>query len=446
MTARRECFVHIGHTKTGSTSIQNAFGAHREALAARGVCYPRTPGWGNHALLPAAMAPPEQRERGVHPGFWGGLPPALRIERFLEEFPAEMAALPPETRLVVLSSEQCIHMLPDVAAVTRLRDFLAPHFARVRIVVYLRRQDEHVASAYTQLLRDGVIDTPRLPEGGPRQLPHYDYAGLLWRWARVFGQDGVVPRLFERGSLVNGDAIDDFLALCGAQGAVPADDPNRASNPSADTEGQGLMVAVGRAMARVLPGRRASLGDPVWRHFTELVTEAMPGRGWRPGRAEAQEFLARFRDGNEWIRQRWFPDRPSLFTQDFERLPEKSGLPEGPALLDAAMGLLAKLAERSLREEVSQLLALARIEQQQGRIPAALRLLNMAVQADEHAPAPRLLLAELLGARGKRELARQHLAAAAAKLPAEDAELARVTAALDSAGPQGAAGAAPREA
>lgn len=291
-----------------------------------------------------------------------------------------------------------------------------------------------------------MIDTPRLPEGGPRQLPHYDYAGLLWRWARVFGQDGVVPRLFERGSLVNGDAIDDFLALCGAQGAVPAGDPNRASNPSADTEGQGLMVAVGLAMARVLPGRRASLGDPVWRHFTELVTEAMPGRGWRPGRAEAQEFLARFRDGNEWIRQRWFPDRPSLFTQDFERLPEKSGFPEGPALLDAAMGLLAKLAERSLREEVSRLLALARIEQQQGRIPAALRLLNMAVQADEHAPAPRLLLAELLGARGKRELARQHLAAAAAKLPAEDAELARVTAALDSAGPQGAAGAAPREA
>jgi len=426
MPPDRECFLHIGHTKTGSTSIQNALGAHREALARHGVCYPRSPGWGNHALLPAAMAAPELRERGVHPAFWGGLPPAERIARFLEEFPKEMAALPPETRLVVLSSEQCIHMQPDVASVARLRDFLAPHFRRVRIVVYLRRQDEHYASAYTQLLRDGVVEAPRLPAGGSRQLAHYDYAGLLRRWAEVFGEDAVLPRLFERELLVNGDAIDDFLALCGAEGAVPAADPNRSSNPSADGRGQALMVAVGVAMGNALPGHGPALSDPVWRHFTELVTEAMPGRGWRPARAEAREFLDRFRDGNEWIRQRWFPERDSLFTDDLDRLPEVATFPAGEELLRAGAELLAHFARMSLSAEVSHRLALARIEAKAGRAPAALRQLNMAVQADERAPLPRLMLAELLAGRGKPVPAGHHLAAAAAMLPEGDAEVARI--------------------
>lgn len=431
MPPDRECFVHIGHTKTGSTSIQNAMGAHREALARNGVCYPLSPGWGNHALLPAAMASPELREKGVHPAFWNGLPPEERIARFREEFPAEMAALPPEMRLVVLSSEQCIHMQPDVASVTRLRDFLTPHFRRVRVVVYLRRQDDHFASAYTQLLRDGVIKPPRLPEGGPRQLPHYDYAGLLWRWAKVFGQDAVIPRLFERKLLVNGDAIDDFLALCGAEGSVPPEDPNRSSNPSADARGQALMVAVGEAMGRALPGHRAALSDPVWRHFTDLVTEAMPGRGWRPARGEAREFLDRFREGNEWIRQRWFPERTTLFTEDLDKLPETSAFPVGPALLEGAAELLAHFSGMSLGAARDHHVAMARLEMKLDRIPKALRHLNMAVQADENAPEPRLLLAELLARRGQHVPARLHLAAAAQTLPSEDERLARVRGLLE---------------
>ena len=120
MTPKPECMLHIGHSKTGSTSIQNAFAAHRGALAALGVCYPTTPGWANHALVPASAAMPALRERGIHPAFWGGLPPGECIERFRTEFPAEMAALPPSIRTVILSSEQCTFILPDEAWARRV--------------------------------------------------------------------------------------------------------------------------------------------------------------------------------------------------------------------------------------------------------------------------------------------------------------------------------------
>lgn len=428
-TPRPDCLLHIGHSKTGSSSIQNVMANGRRQLAAAGVYYPARPGWSNHALVPASVAPPPLRESGVHPAFWGGIAPEARVAAFRAEFDAEMAALPPGTRLVVLSSEQCIHMLPDVASVQRLRDLLAPYFATVRIVIYLRRQDTHVASAYTQHLRDGVIATPRLPDGGPKELPIYDYAGLLWRWAKVFGTDAIVPRLFDRSELVGGDAVDDFLSLCGlAEGSIAPEGKWRDSNPSVDADGQALMVAVGGLFEQAV-GRPAELANPVWRHFTDLVTDALPGRGWTPPADAARLFVARFAEGNEWIRQQWFPQRPTLFGDAFE--PGSPPLGAGPEMLERALALLAQFARISLETSVAHLLDVAALQAKNGSDDAAIRELNRAIGLDETSPHVRLRLADHLLRKGNPRLAMVHLTVAAAALPDDDSELLRLTALLE---------------
>jgi tetratricopeptide (TPR) repeat protein len=419
VTHKPECLLHIGHSKTGSTSIQNAMAAHRDALAERGVIYPKTPGWSNHALIPASAAPPPLRERGIHPAFWGGLPPGDRIERFLDEFPAEMRDLPETARLVVLSSEQCVYILPDVASIHRLKAFLEPLFSRIRIVVYLRRQDTHFASAYTQKLRDGIVETPRLPDEGAERS-EYDYAGLLWRWAKVFGVEAVVPRLFDRAELVGGDVIDDVLSLCGADGAVPADDQWRASNPSTDAVGQALMVAVGRAMAGG-NGQSASLSDPVWRRFTEIMTAERPGRGWQPPAEMARLFVERFAEGNEWIRERWFPGRATLFSTEYGAA--SGDFPAEETLLAPMSAFVARLAARHLALEVEKHMEVAAVLARRREPEKAIRWLSRAVALDETAPAPRLELAALLGELGRTELAKAHLRVAADRLPGDDARL-----------------------
>lgn len=424
MTNKPECLLHIGHSKTGSTSIQNAFAAHRESLAVRGVCYPKSPGWSNHALIPSAAAPLPLRERGIHPAFWAGLPPGDRIERFLTEFPSEMATLPDSVRTVVMSSEQCIYILPDIASIERLASFLEPHFSRIRIVVYLRRQDTHFASAYTQKLRDGVVDMPRLPSEGAERA-EYDYAALLWRWAKVFGVEAVVPRLFDRAELVGGDVIDDFLSLCDAAGAVPPDSEWRASNPSTDAVGQALMVAVGKAMmGRATGGGTASLANPVWRHFTEMMTDERPGRGWQPPAEMARAFVERFAEGNEWIRERWFADRPSLFSTDFGSA--NGDFPAEETLLADAGDLVARFAARNLAQKVEGHMEMAAVLARHSEPEKALRRLSRAVALDETAPEPRLALARLLAQLGRTELATVHLNVAAAHLPADDTRVQTV--------------------
>ncbi len=67
-----ELVLHIGQSKTGTSSIQRVLGARRAALAAIGVCYPASPGWANHGLLPASLVPVGMLGH-FHPNLWEGM-------------------------------------------------------------------------------------------------------------------------------------------------------------------------------------------------------------------------------------------------------------------------------------------------------------------------------------------------------------------------------------
>lgn len=389
---RPDLVLHIGQSKTGTSSIQRCLSAHRDALRREGVLYPRSPGAANHALLPASLVP-VARLADFHSNVWEGLAPEARLERFRREFAAELDAMGPEIRRVIISAEQCSGLLTDVAAIARLRDLLAPRFSAIRVVIYLRRQDQHFASGYTQGLRVGAIRPPALPEGGPERLPGYDYAALLDRWARVFGEAAITPRIFERAAMRNGDAVDDFLHLCGLQLSVPAEDPARQSNLSLTPGGIALMLAMGRHLNAAGPGRVGG-GAPLWRRFEHAVSEAMPGRGWRPAPAEAAAFLDRFRATNEAARARWFPDRPSLFAEE--------AVPAGPAVggaaapldlspeaaLAAACDLLMREMAQGQQREAAHAMQLGRMHEKLGDRDAARRSYAMALRAlPDHADA-----------------------------------------------------------
>lgn len=388
--SRPDLILHIGQSKTGTSSIQRSLGASRAALRAEGVLYPLSPGAANHALLPASLVP-VSRLGDFHPNVWEGLDPAVRLDRFRREFAAELDAIGPDIRRVVISAEQCSGLLYDAPSITRLRDLLAPRFASIQVVIYLRRQDEHFASGYTQALRVGVIRPPALPEGGPERHPAYDYAALLDRWARVFGEAAIRPRVFERQALLNGDAVDDFLALCGLRLSVPPDHPARQSNLSVTPGGLALMLAMGQHLQASQPGQVTG-GAPLWRRFVQSVSEAMPGRGWRPAPAEAQAFLARFSASNAATCRRWFPDRERLFESPPPAAVPGTAAP-GPDLsatvaLGAACDLLLRELSQAQAREAAHALQLGRLHEKRGDAAAARRSFAAALRAmPDHADA-----------------------------------------------------------
>ena len=405
---KRHLTLHIGLSKTGSSSIQRVLAEQRPAMEALGVYYPRSPGWANHALLPASLVRDPAILWGFHPATWEGMTPAARLARFRTEWEAEMAALPAWAAHVVISAEQIGGLLRSDAEVQRLADLLAPLFESIVVVAYLRRQDQHVASAYSQHLRGGVMEAPALPEGGPEAHYEYDYGTLLGRYAAAFGDATMRVRIFARGSLAGGDVVEDFLSVAGFSLPVPDEAPNKTANVSISLEGQALMLAAGRRMAAACADE-SWRDQPPWRRFAESVSERFAGRGWRPARADAEAFMARFAATNEQARARYFPQLETLFPLDFSDLPERAEVAGESAVMQAAIDLaIHEMAHSAQREAEAAMARYRLLKKLDERGPMRVTL----VRAIKFAPdllQARLALAELYIEDGDRLQAGEHL-------------------------------------
>ncbi len=344
----RDLILHIGTSKTGSTSIQKVLARQRRALRAQGVFYPRSPGGERHELLAVAACTDPRRFKPANRPLWHGMDPQARLDRFAAEFAEEMAAIPGDVHRIIISAEQFSMLLLDRQGVQNLHDMLAPYADRFTVVAYLRRPDQHFASLFSEMIRWGDARRPDLLGMHVSRAHDYDYAALLDRWAAVFGAGQVRPRLFERGAGKRFDVVDDFASVCGVTLAPASGEDARSANPSIVFPAQMVLVELA---SLVNGGRETNVQSAQWRNITQAATTALPGSGWRPTRLEAQAFVARYAERNETVRRRWFPERETLFSTDFSDLPEAPMVARPPALLAASLRIIREMGDMAARRE-----------------------------------------------------------------------------------------------
>jgi hypothetical protein len=83
----RDLILHIGTSKTGSTSIQRVLSTQRPALEAQGVFYPKSPGNERHEFL--AVQASTNRRHMLPPPLWRGQTPTWRRYPSLSIFDAQ---------------------------------------------------------------------------------------------------------------------------------------------------------------------------------------------------------------------------------------------------------------------------------------------------------------------------------------------------------------------
>jgi hypothetical protein len=314
--------LHIGLPKTGTTSIQRMLGTQRGALRERGYYYPS----------PTEGAVPQFLHK-VHRGAGAGA--------FWRSLTEEMAGLPQHDGTVILSGEQCSLSLRDESDVAALHARLADHFTSMRVVVYLRRQDLHAASLFAQALRLGRVAPPDLASFGTEMAPVHDFEALLGRWAAVFGEAALVPRIYARDCLPDGDVVRDFLQVCGLDATWAAQHAAAHNNPSMNLAGQSFLLGIGGWLQAQSGG--GAIDGGTWAGLAALATRGCPGRGWRPFQAEAASYLAGFAASNEAVRRRWFPGRDSLFDMSMSELPVAAELPTVPPDPETAYAIIMEL-------------------------------------------------------------------------------------------------------
>lgn len=352
--ARPDLVLHIGSGKTGTSTVQGFLHRNRRRLVRRaGLLFPSSPGRRRHIRLGLSVTDDVSVVETIGYHRQGVASPQELRDRFRHELEAEIAEVAPDR--VLLSDEALFGCTQD--AMTRLSDYAASITDRVRLVCYLRRQDDHLISRYQQVVKTG--ETQRLTERTARGdfTSTYDYADRLRAWRSRMHPDRMVVRAFEREQFVDGSLLADFLDAAGI--GLSEDDlrPVDSRNESLDADCVEFL--------RLLNLYLRDLGTP--RHtisHQRIVRRLAPhsdGPVLTLPDADLDQFMSRWEEGNAWVAQHLL-ERPdgALFTTprrrsgttdeqrlDPDRLPRLMELAELPREAHAA---LRRIAEREARD------------------------------------------------------------------------------------------------
>ncbi len=299
-------YLHIGIPKTGSTSIQHFLQKNTHPLSRQGVAiFPPVGSAMSPGTIAAAVGNPHVLSLYADAPHFPDTPPdpahlAVELKKLLGGRPE---------KATVLSWEAIPYFFMEREDMSRLAEFLHSVFDEVEVVVYLRRQDAFHTSFYAQNLYNGRVFTdPDRPfsfedvdqvfsMGIPGTLLYwFDYARLLDHWSEGFGKENITVRPFERGQLVDGDVVADFLSQLGCSKA--GCDPVERTNQAIDY----LQVEYLRHSLRHVPGFVNGRHNPAFHRLGHVLQEKLPRTtSIKNATAGARPFFERFANSNARI-------------------------------------------------------------------------------------------------------------------------------------------------
>ena len=192
----KACYLHCGHAKTGSTSVQTTLSANA-ALAEQvgGVYYPASasPSKGNHADL--IVYPYASEAVG-----------ALQSIDYDAPLAKLAASYEGSAENLVLSSEGVANLRKE-EELEKLRDDILAISEKLVLLYYVRHPLSFAPSFAQTSIKNGLKSLSFFVEH-----PYFvRYAHTLGKFIRVFGRENIVVRDFSKSKLVGQDAVADFV-------------------------------------------------------------------------------------------------------------------------------------------------------------------------------------------------------------------------------------------
>ncbi|MBY6127060.1 hypothetical protein [Roseovarius atlanticus] len=296
-----DCVIHIGTEKTGTTSIQRTLDEGADLLLCDGTLWPpvfrdgQDPRIACYAMDDAALDLRKRRR---------GLTTPEAVTKFRTQFEnrleRELAAAPGARTLLIVNEH--LSRMRARSEPARLKALLDGFASRIRIVLYLRRQDLMMRSMYSQVIKVGGTREnvfPLFEQEEEGDFTTFNYRRIVDLWAGTFGREALEIRVFERPQLVEGDVIADFFHTVG----LARPDGLQAAKSNENLSPEALLSL--RELNRHLPREaRGNLGPLSARIFT--------GPGMPVERAKAEEFLSHFQQDNDDVARRYL-GRDRLF-------------------------------------------------------------------------------------------------------------------------------------
>ncbi len=223
-----ELLVHVGLPKTGTTAIQRYMYLRREAYAQQGIYWAET--------YPNGIAEVNDWAHHVYSHKWGGwLDPSKFLVTPDEAWRALQEFMRAKGGRHIISSEEFSELLPRPSGedvINFIKEIAGS--ARVRLIGYVRRQDNLIESHIRELIKGGRSDI-NIKEY-LQNLPSFVFFDKGFsKAADLLGKENVIVRVYERGRLVCGDSVSDFLHACDLPALGHVEEPAEPTNPSLNT-------------------------------------------------------------------------------------------------------------------------------------------------------------------------------------------------------------------
>lgn len=209
-------YLHIGTPKTGTTAIQYFCRKNNNLLQQLGFCYPDL----------GYRYPNKGRNRNAH--FWFGkvydennTRDRKEEKRIRKEGMEKIQELLDQYPNIILSDEHFWNAPKmDSSAWMKLRKQIEKMGAVLKVIVYLRRQDQVVQSYWSQRVKEGLeLSFEEYIRTGKYEYFQLDYEERLTMLAEVLEQENVIVRCYEKGQYKgkSKDICSDFLDIFGIE-------------------------------------------------------------------------------------------------------------------------------------------------------------------------------------------------------------------------------------
>ncbi len=309
-----KCFLHIGTEKTATTTLQNFLNLNRENLLSQGYLYTKSAGPINNRLVPLLAYNCNSRDDLTKTlGIITSDDLKLHQDNVFNQLSKELNAYfkPSGSGIntVVFSSEHIQSRLRKIEDIQRLKEVLNQlGLTDISVVVYLRNPPEIANSLYSTAIKGGSVDClpPPPTDFYYRNVCHHQ--NTLEKYSAVFGDSAVIPRIFHQDEFKNGSIISDFTDVIGIADHRDYIIPDN-KNESLSITGIELLRRINKSVPKFIENKpnsvRANLTHYFEKHFSD-------GKYVMP-RDLYERYDEAFKESNEWVRNKYFPNKQTLF-------------------------------------------------------------------------------------------------------------------------------------
>ncbi len=279
-----KALLHVGYDKTGTTALQWAATSLRADLKVLGIDYPQPIQDNNHlAVASAFFTDPTKSKFNLASG--RASMPVDQLRREDQHFLATYQSMMKDgTGLVFLSFEGFIELSEEEHS--RLRAWLLGLAQNVEVLVYVRNPVKYAASAVCQRVRTGRSFN----------IPNHRYDVRIPRLQRVYGQQNVLVREYDKQKLVGGDIRTDCFTVLGMDRATAdnltdkARSQSHADNTSISMHAVGVADALYTSLENTEFTSRPGSATRFQRAFDDALAQ-LPGPPFRLSRRDVNELL-----------------------------------------------------------------------------------------------------------------------------------------------------------